>query len=369
MIRFRSPATGRLLRPDGPHALSDGNGELWPVVDGIPYLRIGSDALAASALRRLDAGDRRGALLLLLAENDRWWTEPPPGAEQLGRLIDTAEELSLREAMDLLGWGRVGDYFAYRWTDPTFVAGLALMDAHWPDPASAFELACGIGHYLRALDLAGVEAIGADVVFAKLWVARHWVAPNAQLLCFDADRPWPVALGTDLAFCHDAFYFLGDKAHAAGELVRTAPALMLAHIHNAAAPNLSSGAAMSEAEVRALFAHATLYADEELTAAAVEGRLPEPGATKVTEAFAVVTGAPRRTEPCSFGLPAAGQNLRRNPLCRNGEAHWPSRRYAEEYGARATFACSPDLPDRTVMAPQWTAAVRRRELVDLPERW
>ena len=25
--------------------------------------------------------------------------------------------------------------------------------------------------------------MGADVVFAKLWVARHWVAPEAELVC------------------------------------------------------------------------------------------------------------------------------------------------------------------------------------------
>ena len=131
MIRYRSPASGRPLQPDSAHSLSDGRSERWPVVDGIAYLRAGSEALAAAVLKRLDSGDRAGALVLLLAENDRWWTEPPPPPEDLRRLIEGKDELSLREAMRLLGWGRVGDYFAHRW-DVELVGLLALADHRLP---------------------------------------------------------------------------------------------------------------------------------------------------------------------------------------------------------------------------------------------
>ena len=291
MIQLSSPISGRPLHRDSEHSLSDGEGERWPVIDRIPYLRVGSEELAGQALARLDAGDEGGALELLLAENDRWWTEPPPPAEQLRALCRSRDELSLREAMRLLGWGRVGDYFAHRWSDPTFVAGLALLDAHWSAPASAFELACGIGHYLRALAQLGVHTIGADLVFAKLWVARHWVAPDAELVCFDADRPWPVAVHADLAFCHDAFYFLTNKPLVADELRKAAPVLALAHIHNSEHPNLSGGRGMTLDEVRALFPDARIYADEALTAAGADGRLPEAGSGRHTEAFGVAVGA------------------------------------------------------------------------------
>ena len=43
MIPFElhSPDTGNPLKADGPHALRDGEtGARWPVIDGIPYLRI-----------------------------------------------------------------------------------------------------------------------------------------------------------------------------------------------------------------------------------------------------------------------------------------------------------------------------------------
>lgn len=368
MIGYRSPSSGRPLTPDSAHSLSDGQGERWPVIDDIAYLRAGSEALAAEALARLDAGDESGALVLLLAENDRWWPEPPPPPAQLERLVAGRDRLSLRAAMELLGWGRVGDYFAHRWSDPTFAAGCALIDAHWTAPKSAFELACGIGHYLRLLGQAGVAATGADVVFAKLWVARHWVAPGATLVCFDAEAPWPIDLHVDLACCHDAFYFLGDKAGVAKRLREIAPVLLMAHIHNKAHANLSSGASMTLVELTALFPEATLYADEELTAAASAGRLPRAGADETTEAFALALGAEQRTTSAGFGLPAPGALLVRNPLCTDEGPLWPSPRYAEEYGARATYECAA-VPERTAMAPGWLDAVRRRELLALPERW
>jgi SAM-dependent methyltransferase len=367
-MHFRSPLTGNPLHADRPHSLSDGMGERWPVIDGIAYLRVGSEALAARAVERLDDGDETGALALLLAENDRWWTEPPPPPEQLAELVARRDELSLRDAMRLLGWGRVGDYFAHRWSDPTFVAGLALLDAHWTAPRSAFELACGIGHYLRALSQAGVRTIGGDLVFAKLWVARHWVAPDAALVCFDAEARWPIAPRVDVALCNDAFYFLANKAHVAGELSAAAPSLVLAHVHNREHPNLSGGHGMTLDEVRALFPRAIIYADEELSLAVAERRIPVAASLAGTEAFGIAVGG----RSCGWGplsMPPPGASLRRNPLCRDGAPVFPSERYAAEYGGRVTFVCSPDLPDTAIMAPEWAAAARRRDLVDLPERW
>ncbi len=159
-----------------------------PVVAGIPYLRTGRDELRAHALARLDAGDEHGALVALLADQDDWWTEPPPPREQLERAIAAT---TLREAMAHLGFGRVGDYFAYRWSDPTFLSGLGLLDAHAGGITSAFELGCGAGHLLRELRLRGVRVAGGDVVFAKLWLAKRFVVPDADLACFDGGSPFP----------------------------------------------------------------------------------------------------------------------------------------------------------------------------------
>ena len=208
---LRSPVDGTPLQLEGAYALTDGR-RRWPIVEGIPFLRAGRERLADVALECLDAGRPDEALALLLTDQDDWWTGPQAEPGAVSRLIRDRDRLSLREAMELLQWGRVGDYFAHRWTDPTFLAGLALGEAHWSQPKTAFELACGIGHHLRALHQQGVAITGSDVVFAKLWVARNWVIPEATLICFDAAHPWPlVEQRFDLVTCHDAFYFFEAK--------------------------------------------------------------------------------------------------------------------------------------------------------------
>ena len=184
MIRFAA---------DTAHSVRDEAGRRWPVAGGIPFLRHGRQELAAEALARLDAGDGEGALALLLADQDAWWRGETADPAALRELVRRRADLSLREAMRLLSWGPVADYFAHRWSDPTFLSGLALVEAHWRSPASGFELACGIGHYLRELSRRGVHCLGADVVFAKCWLAKHWVAPDAEYVVFDAAATWPVA--------------------------------------------------------------------------------------------------------------------------------------------------------------------------------
>ncbi len=428
---LRSPVSGEPLRPDTPHSLTDGRAR-WPVVDGIAYLRTGRDALAGASLAALDGGDREGALVLLLGDQDDWWDGPEPARADLVRLVREADRLTLRDAMALLGYGRVGDYFAHRWSDPTFLAGLALIEAHWAAPRSAFELACGIGHYLRELALRGVAVSGGDVVFSKLWLARHWVVGDeAPFVCFDAAAPWPVAdRRADLVLCQDAFYFLEPKDAILAALRRMAsPAgsLVVGHVHNSEAANLSGGHGIDSTEIARLFPDGTVYDDAELTRAAADGRVPRARpveALRTVEAFSVATGQAGAAATGLLTLPAPGTALRRNPLYRGlPRPHadvlgrrpslegrdtvvrpsrpssrsapqdeessefeatetggwemdagitldWPSERYRDEYASRATY------PDRTrqpaglvAMDATLAAAARRRELVALPERW
>jgi len=348
------------------------------VVDAIPYLRTGREALVAAALERLDAGDRTGAQVALLADQDDWWTGPPADLDKLRALVRDVDSLSLRQAMEHLGLGRVGDYFAHRWSDPTFLAGLALIEAGGGAPASAFELACGAGHYLRELGRRGAACLGADVVFAKLWLARHWVAPAADLVCFDATAPWPVeGGGFDLVLCADAFYFLEPKAEVAARLrglVARGGRLAVPHVHNRGRPNLSAGAAVTALELATLFPDATAYDDAELTRALAQARAPRAqpwAALGGVEAFSLIEGggAPRPVVG-GLALPPEGAPLARNPLYKaDGVVAWPSDRYRTEYALRATYPARTAAPERAVMGSDVAALARSRELVDLPERW
>ena len=374
-MRLISPISRRPLLADTPHSLGDGTGERWPVVDGIAYLRIGRASLVARALACLDACDRDAALMLLLADQDDWWTGPAADTERIRILVREADGLGFRAAMEHLGFGRVGDYFAHRWSDPTYLAGLALMEAHWSAPSTAFELCCGAGHYLRELARRGVDCTGGDVVFAKLWLARHWVVGRTgALVCFDAASPWPIAdRRYDLVCCHDALYFLEPKdAIVAGLKRAVAPGgtLAVAHVHNSAFDNLSAGAAIDEPRLSGLFPRATLYDDAELTRALVEARAPRPrhwADLAAVEAFSLVEGgtAAPRVLTAGLALPPTGAALRRNPLYgADDRVVWPSQRYRDEYAARATY---PLQASEAAHHPDPRA--RTRELVDLPERW
>ena len=368
------------LVPDTPFSLREKSGRRWPVLDGIPFLRVGREELATEALTHLDAGDEEGALVTLLADQDDWWVGPTAEPAALRELVQARDRLTLREAMKLLSWGRVADYFMHRWSDPVFLAGLSLVEAHWTAPHTAFELACGIGHHLRELARHGVQTTGADVVFAKLWIARHWVAPKARLFCIDAAQPLYSTERFDLVACHDAFYFLEPKVEIIARLGKlmdpSKGLLIMGHVHNREWPNYSAGAAITITDFENLLPDAIFYDDTELTNALVENRAPrasEPAALHDAEAFAAVTGPGLQLAKSVSGLmalPDQGSMLRRNPLYdSDGNISWPSERYEQEYGPRATYPTSTKLLGLEVLGPTTSAAARRRELVDLPERW
>jgi SAM-dependent methyltransferase len=366
-VTLRSPVTGAALERAGAHVLA-APGERWPVVDGIPFLRTGREALVAAVLERLDAGDVDGARVALLADADDWWTQPPPPDDELRAAVAAP---TLRDAMRLLGYGPVGDYFAFRWSDPTFLSGLALLDLHAGGADRVFELACGIGHFLRELARRGVAVTGGDVVWSKLWVARRFVVPEAALVCFDAGAPFPLADGSaDLALCHDALHYLPDKALAVGELRRIAPAVVVGHAHNAAVDNLSPGDPLDVAGYAALVGTATLYDDDELARGLVAGAPAAPrGADDLASSAAVGLARGGASAGGAYAVPPPGAALRVNPLLAgDGTVAWPSERYRAEYAA-----ASPHLTEPVAVAGDAAQAValltRRRLLVDLPAAW
>ena len=326
----------------------------------------------------------------LLRDQDDWAPDPPPERSAVEALLDGAPDL--RGAMALLGFGPVGDYFTYRLSDPTYLAGLALIQAHWNAPQSSFELACGIGHYSRDLSRRGVSTAGGDVVFAKLWLARRYVATATRFVCFDAAYPFPVADGSaDLAFCQDAFYFLPEKAHVAEELVRVCGSggtIAIGHAHNAAAENHSSGAPLTVEEYAALLPDPLLYDDAELTEAFVSGTPPAPRtATELggSEAVCLVSGTKGGGGGPDLALPSPEAPLLPNPLYElSGDdpvtlrLEWPSSRYEDEYAPRSGYLPGELKVSRAVLEravrdgvgadPEADRLARRRVLLDLPGR-
>ncbi len=330
-----------------------------PVVDGISYARAGRDELRSRAAAMV--ADVDGARVALLADADDWWDAAPPPQEPLARVATAA---TLREAMDLLGMGRVGDYFAHRWSDPTYLAGLALLQQHWPADRPVVEVACGAGHFLRELAQRGLrDLVGVDVVWAQLWLAQRFVCADASYVCADVTAlPELGVRAPAYVRCHDALYFVRDKAAAARAMRALAGeggTVVVGHAH-VADPH---GAPVRAQDYARLLATDLAYDDDELTRALLAGRPPRPAAVASLErsqAVALVAGDLMQPAPHDLGEPVG--RLRLNPLYRDGARVWPSERYAQEYGPRSDY-----LPARAEPLPP--DAARRRVLVDLPERW
>ena len=332
-----------------------------PVVDGIPYARAGRDALRHRVADLLADGDVDGARVALLADADDWWEAAAPPPAQLALVAGAA---TLREAMDLLGMGRVGDYFAYRWSDPTYLSGLALLQQHWPGERPVVEIACGTGHLLRELVRRGVrDVVGVDVVWAKLWLARTFVCPTARYVCADVTAlPDLGTAAPAYVLCHDALYFVQDKARAVDAMRAVAGpggTVVVGHAH-VAHPH---GLPLTAEQWAALLETDLLYDDDELTRSLLAGRAPRPASpAALTGVEAVAAVAGDRLRPCEDDLGEPLGPLRLNPLYVDGRLTWPSDRYAQEYGPRSHYL--PPLAE-----PLPVDAARRRVLVDLPERW
>lgn len=338
------------------------------VVDGVPFLRAGREGLAAQGLG------------YLLRDNDDWWDEVPPDPEQAAR---AAEAGTLREAMALLELGRVGDYFAYRWSDPVFVAGLGLLQRAWPGDAPTLEIACGTGALLRELALRGAGPVtGADIVFAKVWLARHFVLPRAEfpgadLWCFDAGQPWPLPeRPAGLVLCHDAVYFLPDPAAAARRFLQVAGrsgSVVVGGVPNALLGRPGGGHRLTPQDLADLLPGAELYDDADLVLEQVQGVVARPRSPRELAAAVTVSAvwhgpdARQQTGP-DLAVPAGQRTLRTNPLYVDGVLRWPSDRYAADYADRSGYLPA-ELPDPAALERDRATWARRRVLLDLPEAW
>jgi SAM-dependent methyltransferase len=375
-----SPTTGRPLFADRPGSLTDGV-ERWPVVAGIPYLRTGRDDLRDEALDAIDRGDDRMALALLLRDQDDWARIPPPSLDASSRLVDEINTLSLRQAMERLNFGPVAHYFAHRWSAPTFLSALGLLETHWTDPPLVLELACGIGQILREVAGHGVAVAGIDVVFSKLWLARHFVVPDAPLVCADVTAGLPLELpGGSTILCHDAFYFMPEQERIAGSLMAAAGrhgSVLIGHAHNIRFEHGIAGRPRTPEEYASLFPGCRLYHDAELAQGPSPARTPEELAAVEAVSLAWSAAGACDTRPIDLHLPPAGSPLRLNPLLvRDGDRlkpAWPTPAFAREYAA-ATYL-ETDMPREDLLSgtvgsdPLTDDLARRRILLNLPECW
>jgi ubiquinone/menaquinone biosynthesis C-methylase UbiE/uncharacterized protein YbaR (Trm112 family) len=248
----------------------------YPVVAGIPLLRKGvigpARQTADQVIDLIEAGRGREALRLLLMPpaptNDLLvpaWLRAWPSVRGLNRLKQLCAQPALRawrqraEAFlnrppeqvagsDLLTFalgpatrGRPDPYSYYTccFGTPRYLVGLSLASLIQAQDQPILDLACGYGYFTRALlsRAAGQPVIGIDRDFFALYVAKGWMAPEADYVCADAEVSLPCADDTfSVAFCANAFQLFVHKASCIRELKRlTQPQglILLAAVRNA----------------------------------------------------------------------------------------------------------------------------------------
>ena len=357
---LRDPVGGEPLRfkpvIDQSTGLLIGDGNVWPVVDRVPMLRVGRAELVAAAVAAIKNRQRRTALRLLLNDRDDFDRQPPASVADLDWVIDAVdtgrlggeEPGLLHAALRRLRFGPVADYFAVRPSTPTFLSGLQLLAESAGDTHRLVDLAGGLGQlsgwFAAAARHAGenVELTCVDTVFSKAWLARWLYCRGGQAVCCDvsAGRCPVVIEGPATVLCHDAFYFLPDKPR----FLRTAAAIagdrgrvLLGHVHNGdhdphGVGHAESVAAMAGHIAAAIPGQPVAWSDDEsLIDGATGGRVVwhrDWPAVADCEAVAIVIGGRRRVE---FDVFEVAGPVVDNPIVDGDRVRWPSPAMAAEY--------------------------------------
>jgi uncharacterized protein YbaR (Trm112 family) len=374
---------------------------VFPVVDGIPVMHLQPDAVAARALveerKPLDA---RRAMFGL--------NEVPAIAERVDALL-ASPGATYRQIVEAFGEHLEGGYFLYRFGDPTFVVGHALVRAVagtvLRGGGRAVDICGGSGHLTRSLmDLSSSAPVLADLYFAKVWLARRFTAPGCEPVCCDGNSPMPFARGAfRYAMCSDAFMYIWTKRQFVLDMLRliddrseraTPGAVMISHTHNQCTWTPSHGQPLTPSGYRNLFENEDprVFGESGLFADVVSGgpldlsRVDSEKTLEAEQALAIVASrhfgmfVPHPLDPPP--AQAIGE-FRVNPLyvaefsdedAVRYRLQFPSEDYEQEYGACREYLLPEVIighADLQALAhgrvpPGVTELVRRRIVVDIP---
>ena len=386
---------------------------VFPVIDGIPVMHLQTNATTAKEFveNKQPAAARRAMFGL---EDD------PATAERVDALI-ASPDATYRTIVEAFGEHLEGGYFLYRFADPTFIVGHALVRAVagtvLRGGGRAIDVCGGSGHLTRSLmDLTSAPPVLADLYFAKVWLARRFTAPGCEPVCCDGNSPMPFARGAfRYAMCSDAFMYIWTKRQFVLDLLRLiddesddigrtpGAAAMISHTHNQCTWTPSHGQPLTPGGYRNLFETLTphVFGESGLFADVVRGgpldlsRVDSEQTLEAEQALAIIAS----TDPLVF-TPHALERLpsrptgefQVNPLyvadgadrAGGGDAavvrfrlRFPSEDYEQEYGA-----CRQYLPGEVTIAradldalaagtvpPGAVDLLRRRVVVDLPRRY
>jgi len=381
---------------------------VFPVIDGIPVMHLQPNATVARELveQRKPVEARRAMFGL---------DEVPAIAERVDGLI-ASPDATYRQIVEAFGEHLEGGYFLYRFADPTFIVGHALVRAVagtvLREGGRAVDICGGSGHLTRSLMhptlSPGPPPVLADLYFAKVWLARRFTSPGCEPVCCDGNSPMPFARGAfRYAMCSDAFMYIWTKRQFVLDMLRLIDdrskdarpgAAMISHTHNQCTWTPSHGQPLTPGGYRNLFENEQphVFGESGLFADVVRGgpldlsRVDSEKTLEAEQALAIISSrhpgvfAPHSLEPpptrpagefvvnpLYVAEPSPSPDVTRYRL------RFPTEDYEQEYGA-----CREYLPPEVSIARadlQALAAgrvpagaadmVRRRVVVDIPLRY
>ncbi len=387
----------------------------FPIVAGIPVLL--ADDTTRHAMHALEAGRCEEALFTLLQLD-------APRAAAFGALLARAVPATYQEALAILSIDAEGTYFLYRFSDPTFLMGEALVQAlaqqPWTTAGRVLDLCGGSGHLTRVLaglcrDAGRANAANpvnpanpanpvnnvvlADVYFWKLWLATRFTAPGCTAVCCDANQPLPFTRDSfSMVVLADAFPYIWHKRMLAEDMMRLAGpdgVVVLPHLHSSLGENFSAGMTLTPDSYRDLFAPAwpRLFSDATLLANLLGRRVVDltraaSSGDLGTESSLTIVASRRQELFRKYEVPPArglAGELKVNPLYRverKGGVSvltltFPTPEYEEEFGEckqylPATVTVNADLSgaiDPSTLGTDGDDLRRRRVLIDAPPRY
>jgi uncharacterized protein YbaR (Trm112 family) len=343
----------------------------FPIVGGIPVL-IANDT-TRTAMHLLEAGKADAALHVLLGlDGER--------AAVFQHFVDDPDAMTYRRGVTILSVDAEAEYFVYRFSDPTFRVGRAVVQACGPMMGRSgryIDLCGGSGHLTRSM-ISDQPAVLADVFYWKLWLAKQFVAPDCEPICCDANSPLPFARDTfSMVVLSDAFPYLWHKRLVTDEMMRLAGprgVVVMPHLHSSLGWNYTAGMPLTPTAYRDLLEpqNPKLFRDSKLLDQVLEGYLDLSAAEapEVLEGEAALVIVASRDESVFRkvelpGMPPAPDTVIVNPLyrvdVRNGESElalaFPTPEYADEFSAAKRY-----LPETLTLPGDVTQGVHREML-------
>lgn len=299
----------------------------YPVIAGIPVIKKGRIGIKGQSLQYVTelvkAGRYEDALLCMtLAEPKPGslapkWLRSAPFSRATSKLANLVHRVALKSwregatrflsstgpdtmACDLFdfyfkqaGQGNINayDYFFYRFGQPRHLTALSFSTILGSPKKPILDLACGFGHMTHSLTniFNGQDVIGADQEFFLLYVAKNWVAPDAEYICCAGDTTLPFLDDTfEATMCINSFHFFENKVICAQELKRITGnegIIMLIALRHSSSETTTRNVALSLEAYQHLFSDMKnrIVADNDLVERYLNRQRPELSVQKPIE--------------------------------------------------------------------------------------